>query len=49
VWWGAAVGASLSDPFVIEKILAHVGERQASMPGLLVLRPAPRAPPGLEG
>jgi len=43
------VMASIEDPTVIGKILAHVGERQAPMPSLLVLRPEPRAPPGPEG
>ena len=41
--------ASIEDPAVIGKILAPVGEGQAPMPSLLVLRPAPRAPPGPEG
>jgi hypothetical protein len=41
--------ASIEDPAVIGKILAHVGEGQAPMPSLLVLRPEPRAPPGPEG
>ena len=31
--------ASIEDPVLIEKILAHVGEGQAPMPSLLVLRP----------
>ena len=46
------VMASIEDPTVIGKILAHVGEGQAPMPSLLVLRPErpePRAPPGPEG
>ena len=41
--------ASIEDPVLIEKILAHVGESQAPMPSLLVVRPEPRAPPGPEG
>jgi hypothetical protein len=41
--------ATIEDPAVIGKILAHVGEGQAPMPSLLVLRPEPRAPPGPEG
>jgi hypothetical protein len=41
--------ASIEDPVLIEKILAHVGAGQAPMPSLLVLRPEPRAPPGPEG
>jgi len=49
--WRAGAGAiaSIEDPAVIGKILAHVGEGQAPMPSLLVLRPEPRAPPGPEG
>ena len=41
--------ASIEDPAVIGKILAHVDEGQAPIPSLLVLRPEPRAPPGPEG
>lgn len=41
--------ASIEDPTMIGKILAHVGEGQAPMPSLLVLRPEPRAPPEPEG
>ena len=39
--------ASIEDPVVIEKILAHLGESQAPRPSLIALRPEPRAPPGL--
>ena len=38
--------ASVEDPAVIGKILAHLGERPA--PGGPLLRPEPRAPPGPE-
>jgi hypothetical protein len=48
-WGGAGAIASIEDPTVIGKILAHVREGQAPMPSLLVLRPEPRAPPGPEG
>ena len=39
--------ASIEDPVVIEKILAHLGESQAPRPSLIALRPEPGAPPGL--
>jgi hypothetical protein len=45
---GAGAVASIEEPAVISKILAHVGEGQAPMPSLLVLRPEPRAPLGPE-
>ena len=39
--------ASIEDPVVIAKILAHLSE--SSPPSVLALRPEPRAPPGLGG
>ena len=41
--------ASIEDPVLIEKILAHRGESQAPRSRLIALRPEPRAPPGPEG
>ena len=37
--------ASVEDPVVIEKILAHLHDTHA--PSLIARRPEPRAPPGL--
>jgi hypothetical protein len=46
--WRAGAGAivSIEDPAVIGKVLAQVGEGQAPMPSLLVLRPEPRESKG---
>jgi len=49
LWRAGAGDRQHRGPVLIEKILAHVGESQAPMPSLLVLRPEPRAPPGPEG